>query len=320
MKNKSKLICMAVLTIVIVSCKKKETSLPTTATPTPTTETYTSINSFFSKNAVPMQTYVINAGTGGSFTSPQGTTVTIPANAFLTKSGVLVTGNVTIQFKDLYKKSDMLLSRMPTTTFGGSLLKSSGEFFIKASAANATVVLASGKKIDINQPAALTGGIDQANLPQAFVAIDTVGLPWTQTNIDSVRTFSQNYIFSLYQYNAPVDSGSWCNSDNSSYFSAYPQTQLTLKTVDSVSVYGTEVFLVFKNISSMVHVYSYDNVSFPYSYAPQGLQCTVVAVGVKGGQLYSAFVPITISANQIVNFTLSPTTTSTFTTALQALN
>jgi hypothetical protein len=46
----------------------------------------------------------------------------------------------------------------------------------------------------------------------------------------------------------------------------------------------------------------------------------MVAVAVKDGNVYSSFVPITISAAQTVNFTLSPTTTSDFTTAVKALN
>jgi hypothetical protein len=51
-----------------------------------------------------------------------------------------------------------------------------------------------------------------------------------------------------------------------------------------------------------------------------GLECTVVAVGVKDKTLYSSFTPITISNNQIVNFTLSSTTTTAFIAQLKLLN
>ena len=87
---------------------------------------------------------------------------------------------------------------------------------------------------------------------------------------------------------------------------------------NAFSVRYPVIFII--EIASMVHVYNVGYENFRYYYAPQGLQCTVVAIGVKGGKLYSAFVPITIGTNQTVPFTLSPTTTSTFTTQLQTLN
>ncbi len=304
---------------VIVSCKKETEE----TTPQVTVNGYTSVTDFLSKNTPVMQTYTISGVSGGSITSPQGTIINIPANAFLTQAGIPVTGVVTIQFKDIYKKSDMVLADMSTMTNFSSPLKSCGEFFIKALSNNSALILDAGKRITVSQPGALTGGLDSINVMQAFIQQDTLGQfgGWSPAPADSVFYSASNYIFSLYQFNAPVDTGSWCNSDNSTYFSAYPQTTLTLMPNDNVNSYGTEVFLVFKNISSMVHVY-YEQFSskFPYYYAPQGLQCTLVAIGVKNGVVYSSFNPITITANQSVNFTLSPTTTSAFITQLNALN
>jgi hypothetical protein len=320
MKNLIKQICIVAI-VAMVACKKKDSTVAPTATNTSTaTDNYSSIGDFFSKNNVAMQTYTINASTGGSFATPQGTVVTIPANAFLTRSLTAVTGNVTIQFKDLYKKSDMLLADMPTSLYYGAPLKSGGEFFIKAIQNNSALILNSGASITVAQPAALTGGLDTLNIQQPFVRLqDTAGLGWGPNGGDSLYYSTSNYVFSLYSFNSPIDSGSWCNSDNSSYFSAYPQTFLTLHPNDSLIEYGTQTFLVFTNLSSMVHVYD-DGINFPYYYAPQGLQCTLVAVGVKKGKLYSSFVPITITANQMVNFTLSVTTTDAFKTAVKALN
>ena len=320
MKNLIKLICIVAI-VAIVSCKKKDTTPVSTPTPTPTvTDNYSSIADFFSKNNIAMQTYSISATTGGSFTTPQGTVVTIPPNAFLTQSFTGVSGNVTIQFKDLYKKSDMFLSNMPPMLSYGAPLKSGGEFFIKVIQNNAALILNTGASITVAQPAALTGGLDTLNIQQPFIVQqDTFGTGWAAWQADSVFYTTSDYIFGLYNFNSPIDSGSWCNSDNSSYFSAYPQTTLTLHPNDSLSVYQTTSFLMFSNLSSMVHVYD-NGTNFPYYYAPQGLQCTLVAIGVKGGKLYSSFVPITISANQTVNFSLSETTTDAFKTALKALN
>src|ERR1700753_1562403 len=69
---------------------------------------YSSVKDFLSQTALPIKTYSINASTGGSFTTSQGTVVTIPANNFIYQSGKPVTGTVSVEFNDIYKKSDML--------------------------------------------------------------------------------------------------------------------------------------------------------------------------------------------------------------------
>ncbi|HTA62626.1 MAG TPA: hypothetical protein VK835_09230, partial [Bacteroidia bacterium] len=234
MKTISKLFFIAIV-ISIVSCKKDIKTAP----PTPAAASYNTIWDFFPNMGVALQVYTINAGTGGSFTSPQGTSVTIPANAFLTSSHVPVTGNVIIQFKDIYKKSDMFLENMPTQLYNSAPLKSGGEFFINPIQNNASLILASGKKITVSQPASLTGGVNAAFPQQAYLWKDTIMratnctvcpqymaiVPiWSLANTDTVQTIAQNYIFSLYpRYDSSSttnNSGTWCNSDNASYFAS----------------------------------------------------------------------------------------------------
>ncbi len=307
----------AISILLIVSCKKDKVEQPEIITP----DNYVSMNAFYEANEVPVQEFTINAVSGGSFTTSQGTIVSIPANAFVTQSNQPVTGNVTVQFKDIYKKSDMLLSRMPTMTGFGQLLKSGGEFFIKVKSGTATVDLAPGKKIDINQPVANTGILDTAML--AFVLIpDSLNPPrteWVMSADDSLFYNTSYYFFNLYNFTSPIDSGSWLNSDNAAFFSAYSQSLLTIHPNDDPAIFHQDVFLVFQNISTVVDLYS-NGTDFHYSYAPVGLQCTVVAFGIKDGKVYSSFTPITIGTNMTVNFTLAETTTAAFKTQLEALN
>jgi outer membrane protein assembly factor BamB len=277
---------------------------------------------FFERNGVAKQSYVINGSLGGSFTTPQGTKVTIPANAFKTQSGQAVTGNVTIEFKDIYRKSDMLLSNKPTITLGGKPLKSGGEFFIKGLWDNSALVLNSGKQIAIEQPASLTGGLDTFNIMQPFTLQDTFGMGgWVLSITDSIRYAASSYIYNLYKFNAPEENGSWLNCDNQSFFNGFPITSLTLRQIDDPGTASdTQVFLIFKNITTTVKVSMANIGTFPYSYAPQGLECTLVAFEVKNDKLYSSFVPIKITTNLKVNFSLSETTTDKFISSLRALD
>ncbi len=320
--NTYKLRCIISVICLFSSCQKNLQGVVNKSN-----DNYLSAEDFFSKNEAALQTYTVDAGTGGTFTSVQGTKINIPASAFVSfTNGAAVAGIVNIEFKDLYKKSDMLLALMPTTTILGSPLKSGGEFFIKVTAGGLPVQIAPGKQIDFELPVALTGEKDLANPQRAFILADTAGIPnnnlnagWVPTDFGRVENIANSYVFSLFQFSSSATAGTWCNSDNATYFSTYPQTTLTLNPKDDVGQYGTDAFLVFKNIASMVHVYKTAD-KFVYTYAPAGLQCTLVATGIKDGKLYSAFVPITITANQSIDFTLSLTNTDDFKSQLKSLD
>ncbi len=263
-----------------------------------------------------MQTYTVSSAVGGVFISPQGTKIIIPSNAFISPSNSKpITGNVSMQFKDLYKKSDMLLSDMSTNTYDGAPLKSGGEFFINATSNNSSVAIAPGKNIKIEQPAELTGGIDTISNMQPFALSDSFPI-WQFSPMDSVKYSINDYIFSLNQLNNP---GNWLNTDNASFFDNFPQTQLTLIPNDAIDVFHTQVYLVFKNISTVVHIY-HNGVNFQYDYSPIGVDLTLVAAGIKDGKLYSSFVPINITANKTVSFSLKITTIEDFKSQLNALD
>ena len=302
--------------LVFAACDKTETTTPNPPANT-AGENYPSIESFYAKIAVPTQKYTIGTEADASFTTPQGTIVKIPANCFVDANGNPVTGNVTVEFKDLYQKSDMLFSKMPTTTIYGTPLKSAGEFFIRVKQGNTT--LQTANVITVQQP--LNGLPFDPNMAPFIAVTDSMkkGKAWQPQKFDSSNSPGQ-YVFKLYRFSSPLDSGTWCNSDNSSFFSSYTQTKLTLHQTDIADSFHTDVFLLFKGVRSMIHVYKGSGNDFPYSYAPQGMECTLVAAGVRGGKLYSAFVPITISANQTVNFTLKQTTSDDFERAVRALN
>lgn len=307
---------LIIATIAVVwGCKKDANAPPATSTQNNTTDNYSSMSDFFAVNGVSLQTYTVDASSGGSFTTSQGTAVTIPANSFYTQQWQSVTGQVSISFKDIYKKSDMLLSNMPTNTHPGVPLKSGGEFYIKATQGGQSLNFAG--TITVKQP--LGSFPIDSNMRSFFKPGDSLGWIVSDT-FGYVEPALADYVFSLYKFTSPIDSGTWCNSDNSYYFSAYPQTLLTLQESDDPATYDTYVFLVFKNIDAMVHVYNGNGYAFPYYYAPVGLQCTVVAVGIKDGKVYSSFTPITISANQTVTFSMNPTTTADFKSQLAALN
>ena len=312
---------LMVLAITFSSCKKdkKKDDVPN---PTTTDQTYSSMVDFYNKNGAKLQTYQINASTGGSFTSPKGTVVTIPANCFVDASDNNVSGTVTIQFKDIYSKSDMLLSDIGTTFFDGAPMVSGGEFFINALLGDSALQIDAGKFIAIEQPFN-NGAVKDLDM-EAMILNDPRDTiqgggnieGWSISPGNSLLYTATSYVFNLYAFSGTNGAGTWCNSDNPYYFQAYTNTTLT---VNAVAGYTLDVFLVFKNVNSMVHVYS-DGTNYPYAYSPVGLECTVVVLAVKDDKLYSSFTPVTITSNLTINPSLTETTTDAFKTVLNSLN
>lgn len=335
---------ISIISITLVECKKDtlETTLVNN-TPANNPVTYSTLQDFFAQNGAQMQTVTIDAALGGTFTSPQGTVVTIPPNAFVTSGGAIITGNVTVDFKDIYSPADMILSNMPTQTANGPLV-SGGEFFIDATINGTPVALAPGTNITVNQPS-MGMPVDPGMMPYVFNTDSAVWQTPTATPITTTPTFTvgplpgdttwfnptpgltkpdsigftaNGYIYQVLS----LDPWAWHNADRPLTGSGFTTLTININNIDTTSIdYNTNVYLVFTGINSTVNIYQdWATFDFSYTYAPIGLQCTIVALSIEDGKVYSSFTPITIGTNQTVNVSITETTTDAFKTALDALN
>jgi hypothetical protein len=323
-KAQNTLLLAVLVSVSLIECKCKKAEIEKINT----TVTNTTLADFFSKNGVQSQKYKINATTGGTFTSPQGTVVTIPANAFVALGGSTpITGDVEIEFKDIYKKSDMLLSNMPTQTADGPLV-SGGEFFINAVAIVAdmrmNVAIAEYKNISVQQPA-IVRPIDYSMTPFVFNTNTAVWQPATSPNTtgtayipsDSIQFYdAKNYFYNVYSL-APW---TWHNCDhsfekNSTTLTIHSNNINTLNFDNSSS----SIYLIFDDINSMVNIHgSGENAN--YKFSPIGFDCTLVILSTKDGKIYSSFTHTTITENKTINVDVTETTTEAFKTALKALD
>ena len=318
MKKTTQLLTLVIFSFILSGCKKESKTDPVDepivsnpATPA-NTDNYSSLDDFYNQNGVKVQTFTFNPAEDAKFVTAQATTINIPHSTFQFGSGV-----VTLEFKEIYKKSDMLLSDMGTDMLNDTLLKSSGEFFIKALNNNLAVQPIPSMSVQIMLP--FNEPVD--NEMAAFVGQNdgSGGIGWQEDPNNDLFVNVSNYVFSLYTFSSPLDSGTWCNSDDPTYFLSFNQTVLTIQPEQTAFL--CDVFLVFKNVNSMVHIDKHWlEDKYPYHYAPLGQECTVVAISVKDGKLYSSFTPITIGIYQTVKFKLTETTTDAFKTALKKLD
>lgn len=200
-----------------------------------------------------------------------------------------VTGNVTISYRDIATKSDMIFSKA-TTLSGTQILDAAGTLYITASKAGVPVFLRAGatfrvqflttktdKTVTIFQGSAGTDGfIDwkQRSTPPNALTVDSTGKKY----YDCAIAFLNWVRVAKVDVSAPV--------------TALKVDQQNLK--DYTDIMG---FVVFKNQQSVVRL-TYDSLSGNYSIPnmPVGYKATIVMLASKNNQFYASLSDIVISS------------------------
>lgn len=315
---KSMLLVSALATVTILSCKKENSVIPQA----PVAEQAT-LSTLFAEKAAPKQTFTIDANQYQTITGAKGTILNIQAGSFKTQSGQAVTGNVTIELREIYSKADMIFSKAPTIS-NNQVLISGGELFLEAYQNGAELKLSSTNSISAMMPTTNPGPMQEFYSNQNF---DVDGdLNWELT--DSSSTDSIPVVFdttgtgtSSYYYYFELDGLNWINCD---YFWGHPGpfTDIDVNVGSEFDGSNCTVYISFDGINSIVSLDDYDlNNIFSYGWGsfPQGSNVHIIAIGSVNGQYYSSIVPATLSANFSTTLTLTQTTLSQLTTDINAV-
>lgn len=307
-----KLILSIVLTtsLAFYSCKKESSPEPEPVSPV-NTDNYLSLADFYLKNEVKLQTFTVNALTGGTYISPQTTTVFIAPSTTANASDYIQVG-----FKDIYTKSDMLLSDMTTQLYQGKPLESAGEFYINLEYKSNTTTSAPLTTLSVSQPAFKPIDKDMTTFTRYSDTIKA-WVPSSGPNY-SLYLSTSSYVSQILSYSNGPNPGAWFNTDRP-IISNSAETAINFKPKAPISA-TAHAYLVFKKENCTVHIYPNSSGIFYYNYASIGLECTFVSFSIVDGKLYSSILPLKIEANQTINFDLKLTTTDEFKTALKALN
>lgn len=285
----------------LMSCKKNETKqkLPTAQ----------SLKNLFETNLNNIkQTATFDAATTFTFTSAQGTTVTIDGSC-LRKNGNPVTGNVELEFVELYDRATMAMTNKSTMGINASgeeeVLESGGEFSVSVKQGGVALTTTCG--LIVETPTSITGGTKPSM--QGFDGtIDATGKPtWT------VATGSDFYVkTSPDKYGVILNSFAWYNYDKF-YSDPRPKTHITV-LIPSGYENASTVFL-----STNLKPNSLGGIGGKY---PIGMDCNIIFVTEDNGNFRYAIKPLTLVANQQVSFSISETTLATaaqFKAAITAL-
>ncbi len=314
----SSLTIIALTVLALSGCKKNDT--------TPAVDD--SFDSFVKANTDAVQTFTIDAATGGMITGKRGTKITFPPNAFANPDNSITTGNVQVSFKEALLKKQWILEGLTATT--------------------QTDMLVSGGMLDIAAKRLVDG---QELKPAPAMLIPTpsmvnvikVEVPRVPERPDTLRLFvpanqaapspnpptawaasyypfgngSNSYVFQLPQFR-------WVNCDG---LANQPGTKTTIKvTPDLSGVSGAnnvQVMLVYRNISTVITLQP--SGSFMQSYPnsiPVGSIADVVCIGKDGaGNIIFKVLPGTVLTTN-ANITIPPVKTSaaTVTAYLNSIN
>jgi hypothetical protein len=314
----SSLTCIALTTLVLLSCKKSDT--------TPAADD--SYDSFVKANTDAVQTFTIDAATGGTVTCKRGSKITFPPNCFANPDNSTTTGNVQVTVKEALLKKQWILESLATTT--------------------QTEMLVSGGMLDISVKRLVDG---QELKPASAMLVPTpslvnvikVEVPRIPERPDTLRLFvpanqaapsanpptswaasyypfgngSNSYVFQLPQFH-------WVNCDG---LANQPGVKTTIKvTPDLTGITGAtnvQVMLVYRNISTVITLPP--SGTFMQSYTnsiPVGSTADVVCIGKDGaGKIIFKVLPATVfTAN--ANIPVKPVVTdaATVTAYLNSIN
>jgi hypothetical protein len=314
---------LALATIIFSSCTNNENTTPTP----PTAAAFKGINeNGLKKNT---QNFTATAGTGViTLTSAKGVTIKFDGNA-LTKNGSPITGVIDITFIELFDKGNMLISNKPTMGVmpdgKKSLLKSGGEFFIKASQGGVDLATTGG--IQLQVPVNLTGTMDTAMTFWAGDTTDSDNLAWVKPGAPAGTGGQKdgNVGFNQNTYNVNFGNFGWTNVDR---FYSDPRPKTTILAAVPVGYDNTNsaIYLSYdgegQNALAKLDTYNPTTKQFSehYGQIPIGLACHVIFATEDNGNWRYAIKAVTVAAGDVYTFTLAETTVGTEAQMVAAIN
>jgi hypothetical protein len=291
------LTCIAFIALVLLSCKKSDTA--------PAVDD--SYDSFVKANTDAVQTFTVDAATGGTITAKRGSKITFPPNAFANPDNSIATGNVLVTVKEALLKKQWIMEGLSATT-QNEMLVSGGMLDIAAKRQADGVELKLAPAMLI--PTASLVNVVKVEVPRIDNRPDTLRLfvPANQAAPSATAPTawaasyypfgngSNSYVFQLPQFR-------WVNCDG---LANQPGVKTTIKVTPDLSgvtgATGVQVMLVYRNISTVITLPP--SGSFMQSYPnsiPVGSKADVVCIGKDGaGNIIFKVLPdvvFTVGAN-----------------------
>lgn len=297
-------------TILFTSCNPDDDGGSSTVQYVPDADAFSQLKDQALENVT--QTFQFNSDDGNiTFTSEAGVQISINGDC-LTLNGNEITGQVDIEFVELFEKGNMLTTNKPTMgklpNGDKALLISGGEFFIEATQ-NGNV-LDTNCNLQLVIPANLTGDPDPEMTLWEGQIDNEDNLTWEELipGVDDGEVFVEGD-----SYYGFLGFG-WTNVDRF-YSDTRPKTPIQVQPPTGYTNVNSAVYLSYDGEApALANLDTFDNAtnifSEHYGQIPIGLECHVIFVTEDNGVWRYAIKPVTIVANHVITFTFEDTNTA----------
>lgn len=319
MKRKISLLSALAFLVFFTSCEYEPAQVSPVGTPVvpeepapttkPTAQQFNALQDSALENI--KQEFTFDAGASmTTLTSAKGVQITIYGGC-LTKNGVPVTGDVELEYVELFNRGNMLTTNKPTMGLmpngDRALLISGGEFYINATQGGEQLTMTCGLQFMV--PASLTGTQDD-EMSLWFGAIDADGnLTWDEVNNEEPGTGQGeagvggeggNYFCYFNHFG-------WTNIDKF-YNDPRPKTTIYVDVPEGYDDTNSAVYIAYvgeDNGLANLDTYDADTGLFSehYGLIPIGLECYVIFVSENDGEWTYAIKAVTIVADQVITIT-----------------
>ncbi|GGG35773.1 hypothetical protein GCM10011344_40840 [Dokdonia pacifica] len=323
----TKLIALCLLSLIgMISCETNDDADIITELPDDTVQIFGGLeyaNSIIEARENAIQHFTIDATTGGTIIGNNGTQLHFPPNALTFLGGELVSGDVAIEFIEIYSRADMLTQNLPTNgkRDNGDIVSiiSGGEFYINATQ--------DGNQLVAETPFGLTAPTADFDpemtvfLPEDCDRLDC-DVVWEEdenANIQGGEIQNADGTWTS-AYFAPLTNFGWTNLDR---WWAYedPKTLVYVDVPEGFNETNSAVYVSYDgepNALAFFDTYDTDLDMFTehYGQMPIGLEVHFIFVSVQDGDYVYAIQSATIGTDHIEIITTTQTTTEAGLTAL----
>ena len=279
---------------------------------------YNSFAEFFSANGVNTQIHTIDPSRHTVLVGQKGTRFTIFPYSMIDASGTIQKDPIDFHFKEVFTKSEMVLSNKVTTS-EDRLLESSGQIWVQA--------FKNGTPLQLKTSIGV-------QLPVRNNLANPLGSRLFCGSLAITRTFSENTAFDwrlstskapsitkLFQqkyFEFKIDSFNWYNCD-AFYAKRAKKTMVSIQIKQGFSTFDELVaFLLFRNSNAVTRMYA-NGQRFTSFNIPAKKAANVLVMGLKNGQLFSSINALNKIGSQLLSVSLVPTSTLGLKEVLNAL-
>jgi hypothetical protein len=313
------------------------------------------LNDYLKKYEEPSQTFNVSSSKPTQVKGKKGTIILVTPSDLETIDGKAIGKNIEIELKELINQQQLLRTNTQTVS-NGQLLVSGGAYYLNMTSNGQQLKLKDDKSLSVAFPkltdkemALFYGQRDslgqinwekatetftakkEKEQPQADLTKKTVkkksGIDAIFDYIESGDTTTtkeereqyakrqRNYKVEQKLYEAVnLQSFGWINCDR--FLEVEDKTELLVKVNPADNILSANVYLVFKDINSVIQQYYYNgtakNSSVKFEGLPVGYKTRLIAYTVKDEKAYAFASDVTIGKNQKVEIAFTPVTDQEF--------